>query len=104
MPLFAELQVVNPDGLHTRPAAAIADAMSRFDARLSIANRRTGAAPLVVAGPISIMLLDAQLGDPLAVTAEGAQAQAAIDALASLIRGGFGELDAQPFRSAAQSQ
>ena len=94
MPLFAELQVVNPDGLHTRPAAAIADAMSRFDARLSIANRRTGAAPLVVAGPISIMLLDAQFGDPLAVTAEGAQAQAAIDALSALIRGGFGELQA----------
>jgi len=94
MPLFAELQVVNPDGLHTRPAAQIASAMMGFDAQLSIANLRTGAEPRVVAGPISIMLLDAQFGDPLAVTAEGAQAQAAIDALSALIRGGFGELQA----------
>jgi phosphotransferase system HPr (HPr) family protein len=90
--LSLEMQVVNPDGLHTRPAATIASAMMGFDARLSIANLRTGVAPRPLAGPISIMLLDAQLGDRLAVTAEGAQAQAAIDALADMIRGGFGEL------------
>ena len=94
MAVFAELQVVNPDGLHTRPAAVIASAMMGFDARLRIANLRTGAAPQMIAGPISVMLLDAQLGDRLAVTAEGATAQAAVDALAALIRGGFGELQA----------
>ena len=92
MPISAEVQVVNPDGLHTRPAATIAQAMAAFDARVTIANLRTGGAPLVVAGPISIMLLDAQLGDRLAVTAEGAEAQAAIDAVSDLIRGGFGEV------------
>lgn len=88
----AEVVVVNPDGLHTRPAAAIAEAMAGFDARLTVANLRTGAAPRALAGPISIMLLDGKLGDRIAVTAEGPQAQAAIEALAALVRGGFGEL------------
>ena len=92
MLLDAEVQVVNPDGLHTRPAAAIADAMAGFDARLTIANLRTGAAPRALAGPISVMLLDAKLGDRIAVTAEGPQAGAAIAALTDLMRGGFGEL------------
>ena len=92
MPISVEVQVVNPDGLHTRPAATIAQAVAAFDARVTIANLRTGGAAQVVAGPISIMLLDAQRGDQLAVTAEGAEAQAAIDAVSDLIRGGFGEL------------
>ena len=92
MQVLAEVQVVNPDGLHTRPAAAIADAMAGFDAKLTVANTRTGADPRALAGPISVMLLDAKLGDRIAVTAEGPQAQAAIDALSALVSGGFGEL------------
>lgn len=92
MQVFTEVQVVNPDGLHTRPAAAIVDAMRGFDAQLTVANLRTGADPRALNGPIAVMLLDAKLGDRIAVTAEGPQAQAAIDALSALVSGGFGEL------------
>ncbi len=89
------LEVVNPDGLHARPAAMLAGALSGLDAVVTLENPRTGTPPVALTGPTSILLLAARQGDTLAATARGVDARAALDALDTLLRAGFGEtLDA----------
>ena len=91
LPLTRELEVVNPDGLHARPASLLAGALNGLDAAVTLANLRTGKPPVAITGPTSILLLAARAGDRLAATASGADARAALDALDALLRAGFGE-------------
>ena len=91
LPLTRELEVVNPDGLHARPASLLAGALDGLDAAVTLANLRTGKPPVAITGPTSILLLAARAGDRLAATASGADARAALDALDALLRAGFGE-------------
>jgi multiphosphoryl transfer protein len=91
------LEVVNPDGLHARPAALLVGALTGLDAAVTLQNLRTEKPPVAITGPTSILLLAARRGDRLLATASGADARPALDALAALLRGGFGELvDAAP--------
>ena len=94
-----ELEVLNPDGLHARPAALLSGALTALDAAVTLANVRTGKPPVAITGPTSILLLAARQGDRLTASASGPDARAALDALEALLRGGFGELDAAPARA-----
>ena len=91
-----ELEVINADGLHARPAALLSDAVTGLDVTVTVANLRTGKPPVTVTGPMSVMLLAARLGDRIAVTAAGPDATTALDAVEALMRDGFGETDAAP--------
>lgn len=93
--MSAEFEVINPDGLHTRAASIIAEAVAGFAATVSVQNLRTGAAPVTITGTLSIQLLAARHGDRLAFTAQGVDADAALDTVGALLRAGFGELDAE---------
>ena len=91
------LKVVNPDGLHARPAALLVGALAGLDAAITIENPRTGKPPIAITGPTSILMLAARKGDHLLVTGSGTEARAALDAFEALLRAGFGEpLDAAP--------
>lgn len=75
-----------PHGLHARPAARIAACVKGFDAEVAlIANDRRAAATSLVA----MMGLGVRNGDELILTASGAQADAALDALSALIAAGL---------------
>jgi dihydroxyacetone kinase phosphotransfer subunit len=89
----AEVPVVNPAGLHARPAAMLIDAISPLDARVMIANRRTGRQPLHANGPTALLTLAARQGDVLEVTATGNHAVEAVSAVRDLVEAGFGELN-----------
>lgn len=88
-----ELTIVNPDGLHARPAATLVSALAGFDATVTFANTRTAGKPVAGNSLIGLLSLGAKAGDVLAVAASGPQAAVALDAVRELVTSGFGELD-----------
>ncbi|WP_227424872.1 dihydroxyacetone kinase phosphoryl donor subunit DhaM [Pengzhenrongella sicca] len=82
--LRASAVLRNPLGLHARPAAQLARTAASFDAAVTV-NGVDGASVLELIG------LGAVGGQPLAVTASGPQARAALSAVVAEIEEGFGE-------------
>jgi phosphocarrier protein HPr len=86
--IHREVRVVNRLGLHARAAARFVHTANRFRARITVA--RDGR---VMDGKsiLGILLLAASQGTLLMLTADGEDEAPAVEALASLIDGGFGE-------------
>ncbi|WP_430446448.1 MAG: phosphoenolpyruvate--protein phosphotransferase [Pseudomonas piscis] len=78
----------NPQGLHARPAALLAQAAKGFAANICL-HRRTDSAN--AKSLVSIMALQTVQGDALQVSAVGADAEQAIQALVALLASGCGE-------------
>jgi len=83
-----EVRISNELGLHARPAAAFVKLSARYDCEVYIAK-----GDLEVNGKsiMGVMMLAAECGSTVRIRAEGADAAAAVEALASLVEGGFGE-------------
>ncbi|MFI2565569.1 dihydroxyacetone kinase phosphoryl donor subunit DhaM [Paenarthrobacter sp. NPDC018779] len=81
----AEFELINPMGIHARPAAKIAGGLSGLDAEVTI-NGVDGASMM------ELMALAAGQGTKLRVEAHGAEAQKAVDYVGRLVEEGFGEL------------
>jgi phosphotransferase system enzyme I (PtsI) len=92
--IVASATVVNPDGIHARPAALIVDALSSLDADVTITTDRS--APVSARSPTALMSLGTRAGDVLRIEADGAGAAAAVDRILALVRDGFGEMRAEP--------
>ncbi|HEY6685519.1 MAG TPA: phosphoenolpyruvate--protein phosphotransferase [Propionibacteriaceae bacterium] len=88
--IIAETTVVNPDGIHARPAALIVQTLRSFDAQVTIATDRSE--PVSARSPTALMSLGARAGDVLRIEADGAGAATAVDRIVALVRDGFGEL------------
>jgi phosphoenolpyruvate-protein phosphotransferase/dihydroxyacetone kinase phosphotransfer subunit len=88
-----DLTLANPSGLHIRPAAMLVAAVTGLDAVVTIENLRTSSAQAAANSPTALLMLAARKGDTVRVTASGADAEAAIAAIAALVADGFGELD-----------
>jgi len=98
----AAFTVRNRHGLHARPAALLVQAVRGLDAAVSLRNRSTGAAPVSAASLSAVATLGALTGHEIEVTASGAEARRAIDAVLALAADGFGEnIDTAPARPAA---
>lgn len=78
------VRLINPNGLHARPAADFVRLASTFDARV-VANGKDATSLL---GVMSLGLLQ---GDEVTISADGTQADGAVAALAQLVESGFGE-------------
>jgi len=87
-----EERLINPDGLHSRPAAAIVKAVSTFDARVTISVVTSGKGPVSASSLFGIMSLGAKEGDVICISASGPQATAAVAELGAMATEGFGEL------------
>jgi phosphoenolpyruvate-protein phosphotransferase/dihydroxyacetone kinase phosphotransfer subunit len=88
--VIAKATIVNPDGIHARPAALIVEALASLDAQVTIATDQ--AAPVSARSPTALMSLGTRPGDVLRIEADGAGADAAVDHIVALVRDGFGEL------------
>jgi phosphoenolpyruvate---glycerone phosphotransferase subunit DhaM len=87
----ARLRLVNPQGLHARPAAQIATAVGGLAAEVSV---EAGGQRADAASSLELLTLGAGQGAEITVSAVGADAERAVRSVADLVAAGFGELDA----------
>jgi phosphocarrier protein HPr len=83
-----EVQIVNRAGMHARPAAEFVKLAGGFAANVTI--EKDG---LKVNGKsiMGVLMLAAEQGSTLKLTASGEDAEAAVEALADLVKRGFEE-------------
>jgi len=84
----ASVAVVNPLGMHARAAAKFVHLATRYQSRVRVAREHREMDGKSIMG---ILLLAAARGSTITISADGADEQAAVDALVSLVRSGFGE-------------
>jgi phosphocarrier protein HPr len=76
--LTRKLQVTNPSGLHARPTTEVVRCAMRFKSAITLeANGKTCSAISIM----DIMTADIRAGAEIVVTAEGPDAERALDAL-----------------------
>jgi phosphocarrier protein HPr len=84
----ADIEIVNQLGLHARAAARFVETASRFTAEVTVSNGEDSVAGKSILG---LMMLAAAQGTQLRLIAVGADADAAVDALAELVAERFHE-------------
>jgi phosphocarrier protein len=86
--LHRDLTIVNKRGLHARAAAKFVQTAERFEADITVTKDATTVGGTSIMG---LMMLAASPGSVIRVAAEGQDADEALDALAALVAGYFGE-------------
>jgi len=89
MSVTRDVQIVNPLGLHARPAAQLVKLASQYTSEVTIA--RDGEA-INAKSIMGVMMLAAEQGATVQIAAQGPDAEAAVAALAGLVASGFGEM------------
>ena len=84
------LSIVNQRGLHARASAKFVKHAEEFDAKIEVSKDGSTVLGTSIMG---LMMLSAALGDQITLKAEGADGQAALDALEKLVAAGFHEND-----------
>ena len=82
------VQIVNKNGLHARPAAEIVKISTRFQSEITLVKDGMEVNGKSIMG---VMMLAAECGSSLLMRADGDDADAALDALSTLIVNKFGE-------------
>jgi phosphocarrier protein HPr len=88
MELSAEFTIPNKYGLHARPAAEFVKLANRFASDIRVRKEDVEVSGKSIMG---VMMLAAEFGSTITVTAAGNDAEAAIEAIRTLVAGGFGE-------------
>ncbi|MFN0177295.1 MAG: HPr family phosphocarrier protein [Gemmatimonadales bacterium] len=84
-----QVTIINPLGLHARPAARLVKLATGFAAQIELVRDGTAINAKSIMG---VMMLAAEQGAVLVVRADGLDEVAATDAIAALVTDGFGEL------------
>ncbi|HPS53795.1 MAG TPA: HPr family phosphocarrier protein [Phycisphaerae bacterium] len=85
-----EITIINKYGLHARPAMQVVQLAQKYASNIEVAK---DALKVDAKSIMSVMRLAATKGTKLKISADGEDAQQAIDALTQLIADGFGELE-----------
>lgn len=80
--------IVNPLGLHARPAAQLVKLANTFACEIELIK---DGVPVNGKSIMGVMILAAEVGSSVTIRANGADEAAAVAALAELVRSGFGE-------------
>lgn len=83
-----EAVIVNPLGLHARPAAQIVRLATSYAADIRLEKDGMEVNGKSIMG---VMMLAAECGSTIRIRADGADAEAALAALCGLVSDGFGE-------------
>jgi phosphocarrier protein len=88
-----QLRVVNPMGMHARPAALLVQLANRFQSEIGLSkdDQRVDAKSV-----LQLMTLAAEQGTVLLLEACGSDATSAADAIEKLFNDGLGDLDPPP--------
>lgn len=82
------VNICNAKGLHARASAKFVKLAATFDAEVTVSRDDTQVDARSIMG---LMMLAAGIGCYIDITAEGPEAEAAVDALAALVQDRFGE-------------
>lgn len=85
------MEIPNRQGLHARPVMRFVDLATKFEADIRV-DKGEGTEQVSGKDPMQMMLLAAPQGTTLRIIAIGADANDAADALADVVRSGFGEM------------
>lgn len=85
------VMVVNPTGLHARPAATLATEAAKFVSKIEVRNASRDGDFKDAKSMIAIMTSGITQNDKVELRAEGDDEIAAVNTLVALIEGGFGE-------------
>ncbi len=80
--------VINPLGLHARPAAQFVKLANTFASEIELLKEGV---PVNGKSIMGVMILAAECGSTITIRARGADEDTAVQALAGLVRSGFGE-------------
>ena len=99
MKVQRDITVMNPNGLHARPAMQLVEVANGFGCDITI-TRAAGedeSEPTVADAKsvMQVITLAATQGTPLHLCAEGDDAEPAAAAIADLFDSGFGEMDGE---------
>lgn len=83
-----ELAIINKLGLHARAASRFVTVASQFEAEINVTKDNRSVSGKSIMG---VMMLAAARGSHIQVHAAGTDAEAALDALETLVRERFGE-------------
>jgi len=86
--LFRDLPIVNRKGLHARASAKFVQCADLFDAQIFVSKDQNTVGGTSIMG---LMMLAAGIGSSIRVSAEGPDAEAALEAIAELVANRFGE-------------
>jgi phosphocarrier protein HPr len=81
-----EFTICNPEGLHARPAAKFVKLSNRFDSEIWV---RRGDEEVNGKSIMGLMMLAAEKGAIIKVSADGTDAEAALSRIGELIDSGF---------------
>ncbi len=84
-----EIKVINPSGLHLRPAGNLCKEALRYDSKINIIF---GDARANAKSVLSVLATCVKCGDIIKITCDGRDENEALEALKNLINSGFGEL------------
>ena len=83
--------VINPNGIHARPASIFVDNAKKFQSKITVENLATGKSKDAKA-ILGVMTLALVKGTEIKITADGPDEDVAIQAMADLVDAGCGEL------------
>ncbi|NMB87841.1 MAG: phosphoenolpyruvate--protein phosphotransferase [Chloroflexi bacterium] len=98
------VRLINPHGLHARPAARFVQAAASFDAKIDVRNLSNQKGPVSARSLNGLATLGAVAGHDIEISASGPQADTALERLSQLVEEGFGEtaVEEQPPVAPAQ--
>ena len=82
------VDIINARGLHARASAKFVKLASTFDAQITVSRDGSTVDARSIMG---LMMLAAGLGSTIEISAEGPEAQPAVDALVELVQARFDE-------------
>ena len=86
-----ERTVLNPSGLHARPAAMFVRTAAGFTSKVTLENLERGTAAVDAKSILMVMGAGVSKGHRIRVTADGADEDDAITTIEAFIDGGMGE-------------
>lgn len=89
--LSREFIILNENGLHTRPSSVLVKLVKEFNSKVTVANLDGKGEPVSATSLMKIVALGAKKGSRLQFTAEGSDAEQALDAIGKAIESGLGE-------------
>jgi len=93
MATSCDVVVQSKVGLHARPAALLVKTAGGFSSRITVENLTRGTKPVNAKSILSVLSTGVRMHDQIRITADGADEEAAITALADLVKSNFGEME-----------